>query len=33
MKIAICAVAAVVVLGLAYTLVPDVARYLKMRSM
>lgn len=33
MKIAACTVAAVVVLGIAYTLAPDVVRYLKMRSM
>jgi hypothetical protein len=33
MKIAICAAAAVVVLGIAYAIGPDLARYLKIRSM
>jgi hypothetical protein len=33
MKIALYSVAAIVVFGIAYTLGPDLARYLKMRSM
>jgi hypothetical protein len=33
MKIVFCAVAAVVILGMAYSLGPDVARYMKIKSM
>jgi hypothetical protein len=33
MKIAIYAIAAVVVLGVAYSLGPDIARYMKIKSM
>lgn len=33
MKLVVCAIAAAVVFGIAYSLAPDIARYMKIKSM
>jgi hypothetical protein len=33
MKLALCAITAVVILGIAYSLGPDLTRYMKIRAM